>query len=362
MQTSCGSSRTQTATSEYPKCAECRNGPWSREKLQMFIDMMGVAVPAIGDGADLANCGIHAAYGEWGDASLSCAAAVPIVGIAAGLAKMAKNGQKLADTAGDGKAAVKCANSFTGDTHVLMADGTTKPIDQIKVGDKVTNSEPESAETEQHVVLAVIVTDADKDYADLTIATPDGNKTIRATAHHPIYNATAKRWVDAGDLDPGDQLNTPGNGRAAIQATRHYTATLRTYNLTIDVVHTYYVLAGSTSVLVHNSGGCPHVNLDAVPEDLRGPARDVIDSMDKNGTLPPGVQQGGTRGMPGIYGGEGLPAAPPRYYVETDILPTPPGGKRPASGRLVFGGRGEVWYTEHYKDGFVQLRGANCGC
>ncbi|GAA0256417.1 RHS repeat-associated core domain-containing protein [Saccharothrix mutabilis subsp. mutabilis] len=256
MQTSCGSSRTQTATSEYPKCAECRNGPWSREKLQMFIDMMGVAVPAIGDGADLANCGIHAAYGEWGDASLSCAAAVPIVGIAAGLAKMAKNGQKLADTAGDGKAAVKCANSFTGDTHVLMADGTTKPIDQIKVGDKVTNSEPESAETEQHVVLAVIVTDADKDYADLTIATPDGNKTIRATAHHPIYNATAKRWVDADDLKPGDQLTTPGNGRATIEATRLYTATLRNYNLTVEQIHTYYVLAGTTPVVVHNSGPC----------------------------------------------------------------------------------------------------------
>ncbi|MCE6998528.1 hypothetical protein LZG04_27555 [Saccharothrix sp. S26] len=56
-----------------------------------------------------------------------------------------------------------CTNSFTGDTAVLMADGTTKRIDQIKVGDKVANSEPESEDTEQHEVLAVIVTDADKD-------------------------------------------------------------------------------------------------------------------------------------------------------------------------------------------------------
>lgn len=68
--------------------------------------------------------------------------------------------------------------------------------------------------------------------------------------------------------------------------------------------------------------------------------------MDKDGTLPLGVQQGGTRNRPGIYGGEGLPPAASNYYVETDILPTEPGGKRPATGRLVFGARGEIWYTE----------------
>ncbi|MBM7809697.1 hypothetical protein JOE68_000562 [Saccharothrix algeriensis] len=39
-----------------------------------------------------------------------------------------------------------------------MADGSTRRIDQIEVGDKVANSEPESEETEQHEVLAVIVT------------------------------------------------------------------------------------------------------------------------------------------------------------------------------------------------------------
>ncbi|WP_425455344.1 ribonuclease domain-containing protein [Allorhizocola rhizosphaerae] len=57
-----------------------------------------------------------------------------------------------------------------------------------------------------------------------------------------------------------------------------------------------------------------------------------------------------------------MPPASPRYYVETDILPTPPGGTRPGSGRLIFGGRGEVWYTGHYDDGFIQIRGPNCGC
>lgn len=62
---------------------------------------------------------------------------------------------KFGDLTGQSK---KCKNSFTGDTLVLMADGSTRRIDQIEVGDKVANSEPESEETEQHEVLAVIVT------------------------------------------------------------------------------------------------------------------------------------------------------------------------------------------------------------
>ncbi len=33
-------------------------------------------------------------------------------------------------------------NSFTGDTLVLMADGTRKPIKDVKLGDKVMATDP----------------------------------------------------------------------------------------------------------------------------------------------------------------------------------------------------------------------------
>ncbi|MFE9747142.1 RHS repeat-associated core domain-containing protein [Saccharothrix saharensis] len=153
-------------------------------------------------------------------------------------------------------AARSCAakNSFPGDTLVLMADGSTKRIDQVEVGDKVANSEPESERTEQHDVVGVIVSHADKGYVDLTITTPDGPKTVKVTGHHPFYNATAGLWTDAADLQEGTLLATPGNGRAFITAVRDYRADLRTYNLTVESVRTYYVLAGATPVLVHN---CP---------------------------------------------------------------------------------------------------------
>ena len=197
--------------------------------------------------------------------------------------KLAKGGKKLADTADEAKTAVKCVNSFTGDTHVLMADGTTKRIDEIEVGDEVANNEPGGEDLEAHEVVAVHIADADKDYVDLTIATPDGPKTVRATAHHPFYNAGEGIWEDAADLTTDEQLATPGNGRARVTGARHYAANLRTYNLTVDTTHTYYVLAGETLVLVHNSGGaCKEVVLDSLGsfEQARNKALDLLGEID----------------------------------------------------------------------------------
>ncbi|MBW4717969.1 Hint domain-containing protein [Saccharothrix obliqua] len=146
-----------------------------------------------------------------------------------------------------------CANSFTGDTYVLMADGSAKRIDEIEVGDKVASSEPESAQSESHEVLAVHISDAEKAYVDLEVATPDGLKRIRATAHHLFYDANSGEWVDAANLKAAGQLNTPENGRAVIESVREYRATLRTFNLSVAELQTFFVLAGATPVLVHNA-------------------------------------------------------------------------------------------------------------
>ncbi|MFJ6677456.1 colicin E3/pyocin S6 family cytotoxin [Actinosynnema sp. NPDC091369] len=148
-----------------------------------------------------------------------------------------------------------CPNSFTGDTLILMGDGNAKRIDQIKVGEAVLNSEPEVPASEKHLVTQVHVTTEDKHYVDVTVDSPGGAKTIRTTAHHPIYSATAGKWTNAEDLSKGDELNTPGNGRAVVLDTHHYVSELRTYNLSVEGVHTFYVVAGETPVLVHNDGG-----------------------------------------------------------------------------------------------------------
>ncbi|MER6302340.1 LamG-like jellyroll fold domain-containing protein [Kitasatospora sp. NPDC001539] len=246
-------------------------------------------------------------------------------------------------------------HSFTGATPVLMADGTSKRIDQIKIGDQITNAVPDQNGTQTHTVTNVIVTTTDHDFADVTVkptrtgiteehtnptrtteaaqakqtdqakqdgiplgkriwqraglalaaslaaatligvnhqpadttapvayaasttstagdTTGDTNDpavsadggTIHTTFHHPFYNQTQAAFVDAKDLRPGDVLQTP-TGTAQVTDVRLYHADTTTYDLTIGDLHTYFVEAGATAVLVHNIGGpaCEEAGLAA---------------------------------------------------------------------------------------------------
>ena len=62
-------------------------------------------------------------------------------------------------------------HSFVSSTGVLMADGATKPISQVKVGDQVADSVPGDARMQTHTVQKVIVTQTDRDFVDLTVKT-----------------------------------------------------------------------------------------------------------------------------------------------------------------------------------------------
>lgn len=169
---------------------------------------------------------------------------------------------------GGDEAAASCLgrNSFTGDTPVLMADGSSRPIAEVKVGDEVRNSEPDDSFTEHHVVTALHVTDDDHDFVDVTVLTSAGPRTIVTTAHHPFWDETTHTWTGATDLKVGEQLSIPGGGQIAVQALRRYTASNRTYNLSVENVHTYYVLAGTTPVLVHNCAA-PAIRISPAASD-----------------------------------------------------------------------------------------------
>ena len=143
-------------------------------------------------------------------------------------------------------------NSFAVRALVLMIDSSVKPVGDFKVGDKVENVD--SGVRQQHAITAVHVTDTD--FVDLAFGPAGSPKTVTVTAHHLFWDATTHQWTDAADLRIGDQLDTPGDGHVAVVSAHRYTTSIRTYNLTIDTVHTYYVAAGSTRVLVHNEDEC----------------------------------------------------------------------------------------------------------
>ncbi|WEH27490.1 polymorphic toxin-type HINT domain-containing protein [Streptomyces sp. AM 3-1-1] len=157
-----------------------------------------------------------------------------------------------------GRALKGCnVHSFLPETGVRLADGSEKPLDQIVLGDMVLATDPETGETKQRKVIAVIVTEDDKEFTDLSVHGDKGDSVLTATDTHPFWSLNRDAWIDAGDLRAGDLLRNTTGDTVRIDAVSHYVKRQRTYDLTVDRTHTYYVLAGQTPVLVHNSGAGP---------------------------------------------------------------------------------------------------------
>lgn len=105
-------------------------------------------------------------------------------------------------------------NSFVAGTRVLMADGSTDSIQDVKVGDQVDNSDPYSPLVQQHTVTARHVTETDHDFVHLSVTAPNGQGgTVSVTANHLFYDMTTGAWTEANDLAAGDRLQTPGEVR-----------------------------------------------------------------------------------------------------------------------------------------------------
>ncbi|MFH8627425.1 polymorphic toxin-type HINT domain-containing protein [Streptomyces vietnamensis] len=154
-------------------------------------------------------------------------------------------------------------NCFLAGTLVLMADGTKKEIQDVEVGDKVLATDPETGESGARPVTQLIRTQETKHLNTLSIATPDGTKNLTATAEHPFWSPSQHAWVAAKDLKPGMTLLTDKRETVAVTGNAPFIKYVKTYNFTVADLHTYYVLAGGTPVLVHNTcGKVPHLGTD----------------------------------------------------------------------------------------------------
>ncbi|MFB7580489.1 polymorphic toxin-type HINT domain-containing protein, partial [Streptomyces hydrogenans] len=177
---------------------------------------------------------------------------------AAKKADAAADAAKKSDGGGGDGATCPIRNSFTPDTHVLLADGTSKPIKDLKPGDQVMATDETTGETTGKNVAATIVGDGEKHLVRVTVDT-DGDKgtataPITATDGHPFWIPALNKWVDAKDLKPGQWLRTSAGTHVQITAVQAWTQTAGVRNLTVADFHTYYVLAGAAPVLVHNCG------------------------------------------------------------------------------------------------------------
>jgi guanyl-specific ribonuclease Sa len=302
----------------YDECPKATWRDWA--EVLSWIPILGIPATVALAGDDIKN-------GRYLSAAINIASVVPV-------GKLAKLGK---------------ACSFSGDTQVLMADGTTKPIDEINVGDEVIATDPETGKQSPQKVTAVWVHD-DK----LTDLLLEDGSAVTTTEDHPFWNATDHQWQRADTISPGDRLLSP-DGQHPRAAGIRLGPTLPTpaYNLTIAHSHTYYVLAGDTPVLVHNTApGCGTlINEGPGPKK----AYDVLGRVDAKGAPFSGYKGGREFANDGSHGATVLPGGNGVTYREWDVNPNIKGVDRGGE-RLVTGSDGSAWYTnDHYKS-FFRLR------
>ncbi|GAA0993603.1 polymorphic toxin-type HINT domain-containing protein [Nocardiopsis tropica] len=174
-------------------------------------------------------------------------------------------------------------NSFVPGTRVLMADGSTRPIEEVDVGEKVLATDPETGERTARTVLATIVGSGAKHLVQITVdpttereAADEDNGSdnageqvgqsgipgpvaagdvIIATDGHPFWVPDLEQWVDAIDLAPGMWLQTSSGTWVQVSAVQAWIQPATVHNLTVQGVHTFHVAAGDLNVLNHNCGG-----------------------------------------------------------------------------------------------------------
>ncbi|MGC2998532.1 DNRLRE domain-containing protein [Streptomyces sp. G35A] len=146
-------------------------------------------------------------------------------------------------------------NSFLPETPVVMADGSTKPISEVEIGDQVQAVDEITGETTISPVSDVITGHGTKDLVTLSVdADGDGrSKKITATANHPFF-VQGRGWVDAFQLSPGSRLSNPSGIAPEVTATSRTQAVRTVFNLTVAGSHTYFVVTDGRSALVHNCG------------------------------------------------------------------------------------------------------------
>ncbi|MDQ0789958.1 polymorphic toxin-type HINT domain-containing protein [Streptomyces sp. B3I8] len=140
-------------------------------------------------------------------------------------------------------------NSFPGTTEVLMADGSRRPISQVGVGDRVRSMDPDSGRLSDRRITDTFRHDTRR-LMDITVA---GGGRLSSTAGHRFY-VVDRGWTLVSELHVGDRLRTSDGTVRPVTALldRPGLSPHEVYDLTVGELHTFFVFAGATPVLVHN--------------------------------------------------------------------------------------------------------------
>ncbi|MFF7633057.1 polymorphic toxin-type HINT domain-containing protein [Kitasatospora sp. NPDC008050] len=142
-------------------------------------------------------------------------------------------------------------NSFPAGTNVIMADGSDRAIETLRVGDRVLATDPATGATGPQPVTDTF------GHSTTRLVDIDTERAgrITSTVGHRFY-VDGAGWREVSDLHVGDVLVGSDGVRNPVAGLHEQTgATQAVYDLTVDGSHTFYVRGSQSAgagILVHN--------------------------------------------------------------------------------------------------------------
>ncbi|QIP84587.1 hypothetical protein GLX30_11725 [Streptomyces sp. Tu 2975] len=181
------------------------------------------------------------------------------------------NGARLSEALwglrGSGLSASAVANLERAGTEALIGrcfpagtkvatEGGPKPIEQIRVGDRVWSTDLATGKKSLQRVLKLF----NRTVGELVQIRTAGGE-VEATDSHRFW-VQDRGWVQARELLAGDTFRAKDGTAETILGTSRVKGHIQVFNFEVEKLNSYYVYVGSTPVLVHNE--C----VDAILADL----------------------------------------------------------------------------------------------
>lgn len=130
---------------------------------------------------------------------------------------------------------------FLPGTMVIMADGSSKPIEQVRIGDQVLSFANETYGDKKVVTVQGVHSYIVDNYMII-------NDSLQVTGEHEIF--LNGKWRYAGYAQVGDELIGEDGKIVKIESIQYVKAAgTRVYNLNVDKTHTYF----ADGIYVHNA-------------------------------------------------------------------------------------------------------------
>lgn len=140
---------------------------------------------------------------------------------------------------------------FEAGTQIAMADGTTKGIEDVIVGDKILAY---NTDTKEFIVTTVIATPTNPEVTNVAVVTLENDISIRMNEYHPILTTEGYHSITQHEglpeLKVGDIVITNNGQYAIVDISRTVQDKEKMYNLTVNSEYHNYI---ANTMVVHNA-------------------------------------------------------------------------------------------------------------